>query len=355
MYFLKTNIFSHSACKISQETSAIVGDEHIISLSVLDSLDDKLEHFPIYVSLHDPNDREIYGSILSTRTELDPENGLYIIEWTPSTSGNYTLKVEFEGDILHMEDLLIIIIYTRRSTYFEITLPELMSYSESKTLSVTLFGSSVRLSGATVKVQLLNNGELFTEYQDTTGYQGRIQLILENLPAGTITMIALFLGSEDFAPCTISSHLTVYPEVEFEASILGTSFVGENVSIEITVDILGLSDSWFGSIAGTISDQNNQTVKQILINVSSVDTVTISFIPYSEGEYVLHLTLSGILLEVEYELLETVLVTYPTLEYIMDPGTAPIISGGTILLLIGLVFKKRLGNAIDTIPGEWDA
>ncbi|MHA1927711.1 MAG: hypothetical protein ACTSV2_03920, partial [Candidatus Thorarchaeota archaeon] len=345
-----------SACAVivvGQVTSGVVDEPHTLTITILDSLSDVL-NLPVYVRVYDPTGREIYGNYLSTRTEVLPENGLVVIEWHPSSHGNYTLYVEFDGDSYFGSDLYVLVILTRHDSRIEAVLPDETNCTDSIMLTLTLTGGQNRLSGEEVTVELITEEELLRSDILITGYNGKVQLEFTELPAGVLEFRITYAGSDTYTSYTLTQIVTVYPVIELEITVSNGPHLGMESILTITASITGVMSDWNGNMTVSIYDPSDAMVEHWGLALFGTTEEGLSFTPVEEGAYYVTVVLTGLPVLSEYNMTVAMLVTPPPLDMMLDAGTMPIISGGSILTIIGLILRKKLNVSIDGLPGEWE-
>jgi hypothetical protein len=83
---------------VEKMVPGILGQQHSVLFTLVDSVGDVASGMTVFVSLYDPEGREIYGSPLTIRAPVTIGYSGVILAWTPTEIGNYTLRLVFEGD-----------------------------------------------------------------------------------------------------------------------------------------------------------------------------------------------------------------------------------------------------------------
>ncbi|MCK5150945.1 MAG: hypothetical protein KAQ65_03850 [Candidatus Thorarchaeota archaeon] len=352
---LSFNVTTLSSITITgSEINGLVGQTHSATLLVADSLSDVVEGAFIYVSIYDPDGKEIFGSLLTTRTLIGTTSGYVEIDWTPTKTGNYSIFIEYEGDEFIESSKLSFIVLTRYETHMDITMPERLVYPESGRLMVTLAGGSGKVSGAELMVQLFIDNSVVQLLYLITDVRGLAQTDLMPPYAGNYSIVISYLGSERYADSSQTFPLIIEPTAEFDIALGQTLNVGVNGSILIVIDVQGVQSDWTGTLQFEAVNPVGDVIRSGIILVKRNSTLEIYLIPDVEGIYVVHAEISDLPIINSLNFSSDFLVAVLPFSSQMDPGTVPVLSGGAALAVIGLVLRKKLGGALDSLSVEWD-
>ncbi|MFW9953796.1 MAG: prenyltransferase/squalene oxidase repeat-containing protein [Candidatus Thorarchaeota archaeon] len=340
---------------IESGLNGLIGQLHSIDLMIVDSLGTSIEDAHVYISLYDPSGKEVYGNILTTRTLVIAKTGSVSVSWIPSMVGNYSLFIEFEEDAFRGYSNLSLIVLTRYETNMDITLPEGSVYPHSLRLMVTLSGGLGKVSGASLVVLLYLNSLEANSYSLVTDIRGLAQIDIVPEFAGNYTVVVSYAGNERYAASTRTLYFIIEPSPVVDISIGKSLYVGVNGSIIVAIDIQGARYDWIGTLIIQIIDPYGEVSKTVQAGVSAVSSKEVYFTPNSEGLYrilafVEQIPIIG-MTNASKDIMISVLLT--SLE--MDVGTFPVVSGGAVLGVIGLILRRKLKGSIDSLSVEWDS
>ncbi len=95
-------------------------------------------------------------------------------------------------------------------------------------------------------------------------------------------------------------------------------------------------------------------IRSGIIQVSRNSTLEVYLIPDVEGLYVVYAEITDLPIINRLNSSSEFFVTILPFSSQMDAGTVPVLSGGAALAVIGLVLRKKLGGALDSLSVEWD-
>ncbi|MHA1909307.1 MAG: hypothetical protein ACW98Y_18565, partial [Candidatus Thorarchaeota archaeon] len=353
---LSFNVTAQSTLSITDsELSGLVGQSHSVTLYVSDSLSDAIEDAFIYISVFDPDGAEIFGSLLTTRSLVVTSLGYAEIDWTPSKTGNYTLLIEYEGTDYIGNSTLTIIVLARYETHMDVSLPELLVFPNSGRLMVTLSGGVGKVSDAELVVQLLIDESVVQEIVLMTDVRGLAQTDLIAPYAGNYSVSIVYVGSDRYMDTMHIAQLIVEPVADLEFNFSQPLYVGVNGSILIELDIQGVSPDWTGLLHLSATNPDGSIVGSGVVDVNWNSTVEAHIFPNLEGEYTIYVEISELPIIGQLNFSAEFYVTVIPFSSQMDVSTVPILSGGAVLGVIGLILRKRLGGALDSLSVEWDA
>jgi hypothetical protein len=182
---------------VLEKLPGLIGLDHSVTIHLKDSFNEIIDFATIWVSLYAPDGREIYGSILSIRTNVQIENGIAEISWIPNAPGVYNLSLIFDGEPLKDDCQLQISSLARYPTSITLEMTQEASHGDSIQVTLTLSGLLSKIQGATVILTVSLNGTIITEEDLVTGFRGSVQTELRDLPAGNHTIVVSYLGSHD--------------------------------------------------------------------------------------------------------------------------------------------------------------
>ncbi len=350
-------VYANSTLSVSNETlSGITYEEHWVELLLVDSLGETIEDATLFISLWDPDGKEIYGNIVTSVTKVHSDDGLVLITWVPSKAGNYTLKARYDGTEFTKGTEFVLTSYARHATIMDASGPGSIQFPDIPTISISLQSGNKKIANAPITVRLVLGNSSVTSYLVTTDIWGRASCQLADIVAGNLTVVIEYAGNDQYMPSERIVSIIVSPEVDVDISTTGNHFLGGNITIHISVDLLGVQDTFEGKAVVEISPQfeGGEAVLKTR-QIGSQESWDMQFIPYAEGEYVITVKLSGIPVIGSFYKNFTLTITQPVLQIEMEPSTTPVIGSGVALSILGIALRKRLHGAVDTIVGEWDS
>ncbi|MHA2603496.1 MAG: hypothetical protein AM324_015355, partial [Candidatus Thorarchaeota archaeon SMTZ1-83] len=334
-----------------RDLPGLVAEEHSVEMSLIDSLSLPVLDVVLWVSVYDPTGREIYGSLLTERTAVNSPDGTIAVSWTPSLTGNYTLLVSYDGDGWKAITGVTIVVLTRRVTVLEIQGEMMATYPEQVELTATLSGGIGRISGATLQILDLLDGEIAFEDWQVTSVRGSVTFDLGALLGGRHNISIAYAGSDQFAPCQVQTLVTVYPLVE--VSVDGQLAVGMNSTVTVTIDVQGVSPDWEGHLRVLVLAPSGGFLQNLSLSAVSGFESEIHLVPAFEGVYQLNVTLTGLPTGEPMTSLHAVIATVPPLEIPLDAGTGSVAGGGAIVSIVGaLLWRKK--ESLLALPVEWE-
>jgi len=337
-----------------QSLPGIVGRQHFVEFTVIDSLGEVTTGLLAYVSLYAPDGREVYGSPLTNRTTITVVPGGIRVEWVPSQTGNYSLGLVVEGSTYFNRTAAAIVTLTRYETWIELNAPGLANCNDAVLLSITLTRQTGRISGTTVTVTLTMNGASESTQVVTTDNRGIALLTLEGLLAGNHTILAFYGGSQLLAPCTVTAKVVLTPVVSIRLREEPALYRGLDSSLTVIFTVIGVPMEWRGTLNITLLAPSNRTVDTWSFSITDHGQAEIGFEPAEEGTYWLDITLSGLPIIVSQTEPLAVLVRNPMMLIQMDAGTAYVAAGTGILSVLGLVVRRKLRSLMLIMPIDWE-
>jgi hypothetical protein len=275
------------------------------------------------------------------------------ISWTPTLIGEYHLALVFEGDdFLNATSLEVIILILHESS-ISLAAPSQSEFGELIPVSLTLQGALGGISGATVTLAVLVEGEVEQELSLITGSRGIVSTNLVGLLAGFHTIIVTFSGSATQASCTNNLTIVVVPVLVFALDSTGNLFIGHNCSVDVSVSVLGVSSVWSGSLEAVLLDPTGSRVDIWNLVIGPYSVLVINFLPLAEGTYTLNVTITGLPITSDRAFSMAVAIVRETLTLQLDAQTTPMLGGLGILAIVGLVMRKKMKSVLESLPGEW--
>jgi prenyltransferase beta subunit len=349
------NITSQAHFNItSQNLNGLIHNDHWIRFRVEDSLNQTISDATIEVSLWAPDGREIYGSLLSTVTSLQTDEGWAEIAWLPNRIGNYTLVVRYHGTEYIENTTLQMIILTRHETSFVAEIPKRISYPDELEFNLELQYENGPLVNASVLLSLVRDSEILHTASRRTSFAGIAVFEVTGLQGGNYTLIVEYQGSSDFADCRLIHELIVQPEVELELTVLSMPYVQVKGEFQITLFIGGVDSVWTGTLIAEIVGEGGFSEKLLEVAVGPNATKNIPVFFEQEGNYTIRYGVTGIPLLGDLLYSSSILITAKPLTIPMDEASFPVAISGVVIAIIGLVLKKKLGIAIEELPTDWD-
>ena len=336
--------------------SGIAGEEHEANLILVDSLNQIISDSKVYISLYDPDGKEIFGSILSHKTLVEAPDGLVQISWIPQKSGVYRIYGEYVG-IPYIEGCnKTIELLVRYSCMYNLLTSEPVTYPESPSISFSLISSKGGVSSASINITISHaNGTChwFTYFTDS---RGKGLVTLENMHAGFHEVILNYSGSEEYTSCWISTNVTVKPTIDVAISKTANPYTGNNCTIHLIVNTSGVELDWNGSIKVTHLEPSGDIVGNWFSQISKDSEIILDFIPVEDGEHHLEVFVMGLPIIANHS--ETVKFSIttpvPVIEIPMDVSYTPIQIVGVIIPIAAFVVKKRISGWLGSLSGEWD-
>ncbi len=350
------NITSQAHFNItSQKINGLIHNDHWIRLKVEDSLNQIISDATIEVSLWAPDGREIYGSFLSTVTLLQTDEGWAEIAWMPNRIGNYSLVVRYQGT-KHVENATLHrIILTRHKTNFATEIPEAISYPEDLRFTMELQYENGPLVNASVLLSVVRDSQILHTASQKTSFAGIIAFEVAGLQSGNYTVILEYEGSSDFSDCTLVTDLVVQPDVNLELSVLSMPYVQVKGDLQLSLVIRGIDSLWTGTLIMEIVSDGGFSERLLETVVGPNVTKSISVLLEQEGNYTIRYGVTHVPLLGDVFLSSSIVITGPPLTIPMDEASFPVAVSGIVLAVIGVILKKRLGVALESLPVDWDS
>ncbi len=350
--------FNVTTCVILNEIElylpGLVGEEHIMTLQMVDSYGENVTDIPLYVSLYDSEGREIFGSSLSKTTKIDTVESLATISWTPLRAGNYTLHIS----CLDAEFIVGIeketVVWTRhKSTMSSEGLDSLLS-TEGLEFAVILKSGSSGLRERNIIFTLILNNELYFQVIRLTNYGGQSDLVLDRIPAGNLTIEARFLGDSSYSSCEYSVTAVVQPVISVIVEEAYGLYLGVNSSVTLSVSV-----HWLQMADVLLEASVYDSVGNLLINtedsIGNDTVITVYFVPTITGNYSLLISMQGIPVINNYTEEFRFMILEAPIQIPLDAGITPILGSGMILTVIAFVVRKKLNTIITDLPTEWES
>jgi len=176
---------------------------------------------------------------------------------------------------------------------------------------------------------------------------------LGSIPAGNVTVIAEFDGNSNYAPCSAVLTVLVKPITTLTLVPLSGQYVGDNLSIQISASVLGVSPDWTGILHVRVYDPDGDLDDEWQFLIESRFSEVAALTLDAEGVYNITAVLEGL------PGIDSLVVSVPLavsarpLSMPLDAGTAPLVSGGAVLVAVGYVLRRKLKSMIDSLPSEW--
>jgi hypothetical protein len=331
------------------DISGHVGVGHSLDLELADSLGVQLDGLTLWVSLYHPDGREIYGG-LETSTPETLQDGLIHVSWLPSSTGNYSLVIRFVGDEWLLPSNFSLTILTRRAVVMQVTYPAETDYSDDPEVSVTLSSGFSEISDAEVLIRVLENEQLIFETRITTGYGGTSEAKISGLLAGEYTLIVEYGGTETFASSNYSGMLKVLPKALFDFQKESDLYIGETGTATVATQVLGVNESWNGTLVVCVLDPEGWVVYKDEWNVTSTAIRSLEFTPSSQGSYTANISLYGIPVSKCISVEMQFSIGYRPMPITLDVATTPVAIAVPIVGLLAIIIRKKFG--VD-LPAEW--
>jgi len=350
------NITSQAHFNItSQNLNGLIHNDHWIRLKVEDSLNQTISDAAIEVSLWAPDGREIYGSFLSTVTLLQTDEGWAEIAWMPNRIGNYTLVMRYQGT-KHVENATLHkIILTRHKTNFATEIPEAISYQEDLRFTLELQYENGPLVNASVLLSVVRDSQILYTASQRTSFAGIVVFEVAGLQSGNYTVILEYEGSNDFSNCRLVNNLVIQPEVNLELSVLSMPYARVTGDLQLSLVIRGIDSLWTGTLIMEIVSEGGFSERLLETVVGPNVTKSISVLLEQEGNYTIRYGVTDVPLLGDMFCSTSIVITGPPLTIPMDEASFPVAVSGIVLAVIGVILKKRLGVALESLPADWDS
>jgi prenyltransferase beta subunit len=349
------NITAYSNINVySQDVSGIVGEEQSVTLLLSDSMNEPILDSILYISIYDPNGKEIYGSIIKDRTPVDTKNGLVEIIWTPHKAGKYEIFAEFEGLPFISGTNETIETALRYSCELTVLSPESVTYPDEPRISFTLISSIGGVADASINITIIHTNGSIHWFTHSTNTRGSGQVSLGNLLAGDYDVFLTYSGSEQYIPCWILTNVSIKPTAKIELVQVENSVISGNCTIYFQTVVHGVDSVWIGT-AKIQHIYDGQVLHDWMYEVQDVSSFTIFFTPEDIGEHSLCVILSKLptisnFSEILIFSISEPPVTLPKKILIESPLYIVVI----ILPVVSAVVRKRLGGWLSNITGEWE-
>jgi hypothetical protein len=343
---------STSFSVFDERFSGIIGDDHEFNFTLVDSLGDIAEGATIYVSLYTPDGREIHGSPLTTRTAYSISTNEITITWTPSITGNYSLLLTFDGEdywLMATEEFEILVRYP---SVIQIEYPVSMEFDQPIPLSVTLSSGVFKIQDAPLTIRVWRHDNIVLEQTATTGARGRVEITLDGVLAGNLTIEVVFGGTGRYAPSIGTVPFLVIPLLLLDATPLNTLYVGLNCALNVSYSILGVED-WLGSLEIAVLNPAGEIIDMWNLNIQQHGYTVIEFIADTEGEHQMPITVAGLPGVYRVSTTLTFELTSMPSSIPMDIGAAPWIGGLGVIAALAAVVWKKVGLLVKQLPSEW--
>jgi hypothetical protein len=335
------------------EQSGVVSEEHSLTFVLADSLGDNITGVPVYVSVHDPDGREIYGSPLTVRTALECLADGVTVAWTPLLTGVYTVSFVFEASVHLRPSSLEVEWLIRRSTFLEVEHLQRIVYGESATLTAILIGGISRLQGAPLTILISMNGIGEQEWSTTTGLRGRADFVIEGLLAGNHSALIAFNGTQEFLPSQYEVFLLVEPRFEADIIPLSSPSVGTSCMIEVSLNVIGVDPRWKGTVDIILHDSDITPLQSWSMTIEQSDVIQIEVFFERVGEYTLAVEVSNLpVLELE-RIVGNLAVSAPLPQIPLDNETVPLLSGIIGIGVAAGVLRRKLNEIVGNFPSDW--
>jgi hypothetical protein len=338
---------------IEQDLTGFISESHSVTFVLRDSLNDTIVDVPVWVSVFNPSDREIYGSPLTDRTAITSTIEGSEVSWTPNLTGEFRVVLLFEGDSFLNSTSLEIVINVRYTSSLTVEAPTLMEFGELIPISATLNGVLGKISGAIITITVTQGGVVERVETLTTNSHGVASIDLVGLLSGNHTIMASFMGSATQAPCSSEVNVLVTPVVVLDIDPTSDLYVGHYCTVNLSVTVLGTTPDWNGTVNALLTDPEGEEAGQWSFEIGVYSTVTIGFNARVLGIYILNTTIGGLPIVNTRAYPLSVTVVDEVLQLQLDAGTTPLLGGFGILAIVGIVLRKKMRGIVGSLPGEW--
>ncbi|MHA2142474.1 MAG: prenyltransferase/squalene oxidase repeat-containing protein [Candidatus Thorarchaeota archaeon] len=340
---------------LHQDLSGLLGEDHEVTFTLVDSLEDIAYGATVYVSLYGPDGREIHGSPLTTKTAYTVSGIVIALSWNPSLTGNYTLSLIFEGTPYWLDTRLDLVVLIRYESFLQIEHPESMEYGQPVPLSVTASSGVFKIPDALLSIQVWRGIQLALEQTAVTSSRGGVEIVLEGLLAGNLSIEIEFSGTGNFAPATQLISLIVTPLLAVDVQPLTQVQIGMNCTLNVSYSVFGVSNDWRGGLVISISDPLDQVVDTWEFIGYPVGFALIDFQVEQQGEYQAEITISSLPAVGQMINKLTFDATSVTPTIPMDMGTTPWVGGLGLVAAMAVLVWKRIGAIVGAIPSDWES
>ncbi|NWF95601.1 MAG: hypothetical protein HXY34_05630 [Candidatus Thorarchaeota archaeon] len=340
---------------VQAQIPGLLSHDHRVVVLVSDSLGSPMSGHNVLVSLFNPTGAEVYGNPLTTQTQLVVSSlGTVEVAWRPSQTGTYRLVIVFQSTGRYLNATTSLDVLTRHEALIDLDAPQATPYDQRIHVSVTLRTSLAPLVGVSVRICFLSHGVLRLNQTASTNTLGTAAFSVEGLLADEYMLVAYYEGSESIAPADLVANITVTPVKTIDIEQLTPAYVGENTSLSLTIRILGVDESWRGSMHISVYDVNDSLVLNRSVQTYSNDRVVFSFIPLLEGQYRVSAWIGGVPVDMEYLKEFKIIVTTRPLSVTLDAATSPVAYGGLVLGIVALVLRVKLKSGLAALPTDWE-
>ncbi|MDH4214967.1 MAG: hypothetical protein OEV85_13705, partial [Candidatus Thorarchaeota archaeon] len=336
-----------------EDLPGLISEQHSLEFLLLDSLSEAIDSAEVWVSLYDPLGREIYGHPLTTRTLLHSSLVGTEVSWTPNLVGMYRVVLLFEGDDFLNATSIELIVHVLHVSSISVDGPSQSEYGEIVPLSITLEGALGGISGATVTIRVLTEGVIVQEISLVTGSRGIVSTNFVDLLAGIHIINVTFAGSATQAYCSGVFILEITPVVVVTIESVGTLYVGQNCSVDLSVSVLGSRPGWNGSLTAVLYSPTGSRLAAWNFEINSYSILRLDFQSLSEGIHALNITITGLPVAVERTYPMAIVIAKESLTLQFDATTTPMFGGLGILAIVGLALRRKMKGVFGAMPGEW--
>jgi len=337
-----------------EDLPGLISEQHSLEFLLLDSLSEAIDNTEVWVSLYDPLGREIYGHPLTTRTLLHSSLDGTEVFWTPNLVGIYRVVLLFEGDDFLNATSIELIVHVLHVSSISADGPSQSEYGEIVPLSITLEGALGGISGATVTVRVLTEGVIVQEISLITGSRGIVSTNIVGLLAGIHIINVTFAGSATQAYCSGSFTLEITPVAVVTIAAVGTLYVGQNCSVDLSVSVLGPTPDWNGSLTAILYSPTGSRLATWNFDIDPYSILRLDFQTLNEGTHTLNVTITGLPVAVERTYPMAIVIERESLSLQLDASTTPMFGALGILAIVGFVMRRKMRNFMGLMPGEWN-
>jgi prenyltransferase beta subunit len=337
---------------VAASLSGIINQKHSVTFRLADSLNDTLTDMTLWISLYRPDGTEIYGT-LGDMTPVRLVDGLAIISWTPTWTGNYTLVVRYLGDEWRLPTTRELVILTRRPTTLTPEALEPADYGIPVQIEAVLTSSLSTLGGANVSISVILGSKTVLDRIVTTNSRGVAFTTLEGLLAGEYTIRINYAGTESLAPCTTDLELKVRPLVSFAIHPQTEPYVLSNCTLKLFGTVQGVNADWTGNLMLVVYDPQDTLILNQTMDIGANVDLMLSIVLEMKGQYTIKVRILNLPVTMLAERELQFISTQVPLKIPLDAGTTPVVAGVPILSLIGFVLRRRVRRIIDELPTEW--
>lgn len=331
----------------------IIGHEQSITLSLHDSMARPLDSAVVLVSLFNPSGQEILGSSLTKVSEFVTTNGTIEIAWSPNLVGNYSLIVSYPGSDFVLGSEFQYIILVRHQTKMEVSVDWLFEYGDPIEMQVTLTSGIKALSNTEVVVLAFLGNQPVGHMNAVTNLRGTATVKFTDLPAGIVTLNITYSGDTVYAPVFQTRTIKIKPSITIKITEVFSPYVNSNCSVQFNITVGGVDSSWQGLFIVDLHGPQSHHVSRSFV-IGPIDSVVFTFFASDSGAYSVNVTIDDLPAVESYSDSFVVAVELPPPPMVVDASTTPVITGGLVIPLLGLIVRRRINKLVESLPSDWE-